>query len=357
MAKVTFYPLGNADSALIAFDDDRLMLNDYFGPESFEEGDKRIDLSKELQKVLDSKDRDYFDIVAFSHRDNDHVGGAEKFFKMENPQIKESGEVEIKQMWVPAFFIFEKGLEGSAEILQKEARHRLKKANKIRVMGNSNRLIEWIDKNCDSPSLSKTLIVPAGRIVEDNSEVKIFVHSPFSTETDSADGDPNNASMVLHFTFKISDTKIMFGADLKAEIWDKLIGIRGEEYNEAYLKWDIFKISHHCSSLSLNTEGNEGTTKTEPLPNIDRMFKNGDSRSYLVSSSWPIDSDIEPPHKQAANYYKSLDGQFLVTMEEPSKRSPKPIEFEITERGHRKLLVGATGVITTKVSKASDKQG
>ena len=65
MAKLIFYPLGNADGSLIEFDDGRLMVNDYYRPESFEKDDKRIDISEELQKILDSKSRDYFDIVAF----------------------------------------------------------------------------------------------------------------------------------------------------------------------------------------------------------------------------------------------------------------------------------------------------
>jgi len=357
MVRITFYPLGNADSSLIEFADGRLMLNDYYRPESFDEDDKRIDLTEGLQKVLDSKGQDYFDIVAFSHRDNDHVGSAEKFFKMENPQIKDSGDVAIKQMWVPAFFVIEKGLDGSAEILQKEARYRLKKAQKIRVMGSSETLTKWIDKNCDDPLLSKTLVVPAGKLVEDGSEVKIFVHSPFSAETDSKEDNPNDASMVLHFTFKVSGTKVMFGADLKAEIWDKLIGITKSKGRDENLEWDIFKVSHHCSYLSLNTEGNEGATKTKPLPSIDEMFRNGDYKSYLISSSLPIDDENEPPHKQAANYYYGLDGEFLVTMEEPNKRSPKPIVFEITDRGHRKLLIGASAVIPAIASKASGKQG
>lgn len=163
--------------------------------------------------------------------------------------------------------------------------------------------------------------------------------------------------MVLHFTFKKGGTKVMFGADLKAEIWEKLIEITEKKGRDKYLGWDIFKISHHCSYLSLNTDGNKGTKKTKPLPSIDRMFKNGDCNSYAISSSCARDEDIEPPHKQAANYYDSLDGEFLVTMEEPNNRSPKPIEFEITDRGHRKLLIGASAVIPAIVSKASGKQG
>lgn len=357
MAKITFYPLGNADSSLIEFYDGRLMVNDYYRPENFEKDDKRVDMAEELQKVLDSKDRDYFDIVAFSHRDNDHVGGADKFFKMENPQIKESGDAEIKEMWVPSFFILETGLEGSAKTLQKEARYRLKKADKIRVMGRSDKLDTWIESNCPNPKRSKDLITPAGKSAENSAEVDIFVHSPFSAETDSKENNPNDASMVLHFTFKKGGTKVMFGADLVAEVWDKLISITKGKGRKKYLEWDIFKISHHCSYLSLNTEENKGTTKTEPLPSIDEMFKDGDYSSYLISSSWPIDDKNEPPHKQAANYYKSLNGIFLVTMEEPNKRSPKPIVFEIDNRGHRKLTRRASDTIAAIPAKPSNEQG
>ena len=353
MAKITFYPLGNADSSLIEFDDGRLMIKDYYCPEEFEKDDKRVDMSDELQKVLDSKDRDYFDIVAFSHLHDDHVGGADKFFKMENPQIKESGNAEIKEMWIPAFAILEKGLEGSAKILQKEARYRLKNATKIRVMGSSEDLITWIDDNCSNPKKSKELMVSAGESAEDSSEVDIFVHSPFSAETDSKEDNPNEASMVLHMTFKNSDTKVMFGADMVSEVWDKLIEItESKEDRDKYLEWDIFKISHHCSYLSLNTKDNKGTIKTEPLPNIDRMFKKGNYSSYLISSSWSIDSDIEPPHRQAANYYGSLNGTFLVTMKES-----KPIEFEIDNRGHRKLIRGASATVAAIPSKRSNEQG
>ena len=47
MAKLIFYPLGNADSTLIHLKDDRLILKDYYRPE-LEKGDKRVDLALEL---------------------------------------------------------------------------------------------------------------------------------------------------------------------------------------------------------------------------------------------------------------------------------------------------------------------
>ena len=102
MAKITFYPLGNADSAVIEFADGRLMVNDYFCPDpgTREEDDKRAVMSDELDKILKDKDRGYFDAVAFSHRDRDHVEGAEKYFKMKHaPDNEDYGTVEIRELW------------------------------------------------------------------------------------------------------------------------------------------------------------------------------------------------------------------------------------------------------------------
>ncbi len=69
-----------------------------------------------------------------------------------------------------------------------------------------------------------------------------------------------------------------------------------------------------------------------------------------VATSWPIpakgskeDKDIQPPHRQAANHHRrvaeQLDGQFTVTMEEPSKTKPRPFGFEITAFGVAAIIV------------------
>ena len=57
-------------------------------------------------------------------------------------------------------------------------------------------------------------------------------------------------------------------------------------------------------------------------------------------------SPHQPPHRQAAAYYKRVaaakDGQFKVTMDLPSASKPKPTKIEITDRGARLLTVSAT---------------
>ena len=71
----------------------------------------------------------------------------------------------------------------------------------------------------------------------------------------------------------------------------------------------------------------------------------------MISSSDPIpegDTD-QPPHSQAANYYKSklakvINGKFLVTMAHPPGASkPKKIEIEIGVGGAKHLLTSSLG--------------
>ena len=57
----------------------------------------------------------------------------------------------------------------------------------------------------------------------------------------------------------------------------------------------------------------------------------------MISTSKPIppdDSDDQPPHRQAANYYKeqaqAQGGEYTVTMEHPKASAPEPLVIEIT---------------------------
>jgi len=67
----------------------------------------------------------------------------------------------------------------------------------------------------------------------------------------------------------------------------------------------------------------------------------GGQNAYLISSSDSIPSEetTQPPHFQAAEYYKSLaeekgrSNHFLVTMEHPNKKKPQPIVLEISRDG------------------------
>jgi hypothetical protein len=107
---------------------------------------------------------------------------------------------------------------------------------------------------------------------------------------------------------------------------------------EDRLRWNIFKLPHHCSYTALGPE--KGKDKTTPVEEVKWLYEDRCAPSpYIISSSDPIptgDQDL-PPHRQAANYHKGVmsekDGDFIVTMEHPDAANPKPIEFEIRAEG------------------------
>lgn len=364
MAKVIFYPIGNADGTLIEFADGQLLLKDYCNrKDTKDNNDKRVDLSAELRTVLEEKDRDYIDVVAFSHCDDDHVGDAESFFWFEHAkEYQGDNRIKIKELWVPACFILEEGLKNSARIIRQEARYRLINNKGIRVFGNPNILNEWLKENGIDPKERDSLITHAGEVLNFNN-AELFVHSPFSFKMKDEDVDRNGACLVFHITFVEggTSTRLMLGSDLEYESWNNVIIKTRQRENSERLIWDIFRISHHCSYTALSSE--KGKEKTEPTELIKSLFEKGEIGCYLISSSDPIppkDTD-QPPHRQAAAYYKEIaankKGEFMVTMEEPNQYSPKPIKIEITNRGHRRLLAGAAAVIPAKISRASEKQG
>jgi hypothetical protein len=76
----------------------------------------------------------------------------------------------------------------------------------------------------------------------------------------------------------------------------------------------------------------------------------------LVSTSDPIptcDTD-QPPHRQAANYYRDnpQGGTFVVTMEHPKVSAPEPLVITIDHRKAtiRKRAVAASVAVTSVVA-------
>src|SRR5574337_1970825 len=113
MHKLTFYPLGNADCCKIDLANGRKLLFDHAHTRSDEdENDPRIDLAKVLREDLETDDRDYFDVVAFTHADDDHIHGSSDFFYLEHATKYQNGDrIKIKELWVPAAMITEEGSE------------------------------------------------------------------------------------------------------------------------------------------------------------------------------------------------------------------------------------------------------
>ena len=257
--------------------------------------------------------------------------------------------------------------------MQAEARHRLKKGYGIRVFSRPDALKAWLEGQGLTLESRRDFITDAGQIAPEFSlgsdGVEFFVHSPFGwRQDDSKVVDRNGDSLVMQATFEVSgkQTLAILGSDVDHTAISDIVTTTKKHKREKRLEWDIMKLPHHCSYLSLGPD--RGKEKTKPVENVKWLFESASHRGcYIVSLSDPIpekgtdeDKSDQPPHRQAANYYredvvKEKDGEFRVTMEYPNTDNPKPVEIEITMLGaslKKRLAVGGAAATTRNAPRA-----
>jgi beta-lactamase superfamily II metal-dependent hydrolase len=370
---VTFFPLGNADSYRIDLENGRKILVDYANVANPDDkSDLRVNLASVLRADLKASNRASFDVVAFTHADEDHVTGADEFFYLNHAAKYQSDErIKINELWVPASMILESNLDDAARALRQEARHRLKEGKGIRVFSRPDALKDWLKAEGLDLDQRRHLITDAGKTVPgftlDTDGVEFFVHSPFAKRVDADVEDRNGCSLVFQAKFVSGGqtTTMLMSADTPWDVWVDIVNVTKYHKNEERLGWDIMKLPHHCSYLSLSDE--KGEDITEPVDEVKWLMDKGGDGCVVVSPSKPIpsdDEDVQPPHRQAANYYKDLvaqkDGEFIVTMEYPTKKSPAPLVIEIGASGakpKKNALVGGAAAVHTAAPRAGDKHG
>lgn len=369
-ATLTFHPLGNADCTRLDLADGKKILIDYADVHNPNDRfDKRIDLAAELRANLRLARRDNFDVVCFTHLDNDHCGSAHDFFWFDYAvKYQGDGRIKIQELWVPAAAILEDGVEDAAWAIRQEARHRLRKGYGIRVFSRPTALKAWLEKEGLSPESRAHLITDAGQLVPGYSKhgaeaVEFFIHSPFGHRLNEYEVvDRNQDSVVFQATFLEGgrETYALFMSDINHETISEIVEISKWHGREDRLLWDIFKIAHHCSYLSIGPD--KGEDETEPVPEVEWLFETHVRERHIIMStrkSMPYkgsaeDTEVQPPHRQAGNYYKRVarasDGQFKVTMDLPTAASPKPTKIEITSRGASLLTISATAAAASVIS-------
>ena len=83
--QIIFYPVGNGDTSQVVLHRGRRILFDFCHRKQAEGIDTpEIDLKKRLKGELDAAGRDYFDVVAFTHADADHILGSTEFFELQH---------------------------------------------------------------------------------------------------------------------------------------------------------------------------------------------------------------------------------------------------------------------------------
>lgn len=366
MAQMTFFPLGNADTTLVRLADDRLVLFDYADRRDRNNYlDRRCNLPHELRNEMNLAEKQDFAVVCFTHLDDDHVCGAPDFFWFEHAaKYQGPGRAKIAELWVPAAAITEEGVDGDARIIRQEARDRLKRGKGIKVFSRPETLRSFLAANGIRLEDRESCIIDAGRLVPGFSKLasekaEFFVHSPFAWRSDERGlEDRNQDSIIVQVTFSEqgSETHVLLGADADHETLTELVKATKRHGNEDRLEWDVLKLFHHCSYLSLGPV--RGTDRTQPVDEVKwLMEEQARDGCIVISPSKEIpakgtaeDRDPQPPHRQAANYYKGMldekNGEFRATMETPDKAKPKTFRVEITPMGAAVTFIATTSIGT-----------
>jgi hypothetical protein len=363
MHKLTFHNLGNADCCRIDLANGKKLLVDYAAvADPDDQSDRRVDLERSLRDDLEAADRDYYDVVAFTHLDRDHVHGSADFFHLDHAKkYQGEGRVKIRDLWVPATAIYDEDCEGDARVIREEAQHRLREGYGIRVFSRPQRLEEWLNRQGLSLESRRAFITDAGQVVPGltlaDDDVEIFLHSPFAFRTDQGELiDRNGSSIVVQAAFHRGGrtTKLLLGADVTHDEITDFVTMTRRHGNDDRLESDVVKIPHHTSYTAIGPD--KGTDRTQPVPNVKWLYEEQMRwGAIMVSSSRPIpgaDDDDGPPHRQAAAYYRdvvgSRGGEFIVTMEHPTEPDPRPVVIKIDGFGPRleKTVPSAVAAIT-----------
>ncbi|MCR4470399.1 hypothetical protein [Burkholderia sp. SCN-KJ] len=360
---VRFYPVGDGDTSQIILENGKRLLFDFRHLKKTEIGEcPEINLKKRLLDELEADGRDYFDVVAFTHGDKDHLENSTEFFELRHALKYQGGDrIKIKTLWVPAAMILESGTNDNQfsefVIWRQEARYRLREGKGIRVFSKPDLLKEWLEENGLTLESRKHLITDAGQLVPEytlaEDGVEFFCHSPFIKHVDEGDDLRNEASLILNVRFEKAGQRYDYLAvgDSTWNVLEDIVAITKFHGNVDRLEWDLFNIPHHCSAYALSDD--KGDFETVPKPGVKELLLKGKAGAYIVSSSSPIldtregREQSQPPHIQAKKCYQTHlrkvgGARFLVTMEEPNAFKPEPIEFKIDIYG-----------ITCNIAKAS----
>lgn len=369
--RIIFYPVGNGDTSQIILENGKRILMDYRHRKKTENGEgPEINLKERLTKELKDAKRDSFDVVAFTHADNDHIENSTEFFELQHAaKYQGDGRIKIDTLWVPAAMVLETGTNGqqSAEFVlwRQEARYRLKQGKGICVFSKPEKLKDWLEENDLTLESRRHLITDAGQLAPDFSlgsdGVEFFCHSPFIKHVDEGDDLRNAASLIFNVRFRKNGTNYDYLAVGDSEwcVLEDIVETTKAHGNMDRLAWDLYNIPHHCSYLALSDDKGEQVTSPKPL--VEEILLSGKEGAYIVSSSCPIldtkegREQTQPPHVQAKKCYKKyLDkvegANFMVTMEEPNATKPEPLEFKVDTDGITlaRTALSAASIIVSK---------
>jgi hypothetical protein len=311
------------------------------------EGEPEWPVIDHLVESLPKKDGiPYLALFILTHPDRDHIQGFAELNR----------RVLIGEIWhTPKIFRDledEESFCEDAEAFRKEANRRhdaimkdptnVKSGNRLRVIGHDDVLQD--DKYKNFPKELKSL--PGHKVSlidgkDHGSEFVAFIHAPFK---DDQAADKNNTSLSLNVTLFDGDKygQFFFFGDREYPTIKRIFECTEEHPdNKPYLFWNVMLCSHHCSKFVMywQDEGDkEEVFKQDIMDFFKKYSRNGEG--YVVASchsDFSDESGKNPPHLKARKAYEKIveAGRFICTHEYPSKKSPAPLIFTVSENGFK----------------------
>jgi hypothetical protein len=332
---ITFFPVGNGDMTLISLGDTpgtNILIDCNIRAAADDPDDSTRDVAADLRCRLktDKQGRPYVDVFLSSHPDEDHTHGLKKHFHLAPLSDYPDGEkptnekrIVIREIWSSPI-VFRRACKS----------HPLCEDAKALILGE--------DEDGKTDDLGSILV----KIDEVFNKVNGAANSVFkarllgplpAADDDEAEALTKNLSSVI-LNMELADDasrktvkNYLSPGDAEVLIWEKLWD--KHKKNAAVLAYDILLAPHHCSwhSLSYDSRSEKGDDAKvcEAAKSALSQIRSG---GRIIASSNPIkDDDCDPPSHAAKKEYQGIvkkqEGEFVCVGEQPTEKSPAPLEF------------------------------
>src|SRR5436309_15871424 len=278
---ITFFQVGNGNSALIWLGSDVYVLFDLNDTEDY------FPVLEYLKKILPKKGKKpYLAAYCASHGDQDHIRGAARLLK----------DFLVGEIWYPNYDRFE--MEGEEQSDDDDA-----------LYGEIERGREALANGSKEPGdLAYDLTAMDYADSVHGSQVKDFgvkVLSPYCKDEGEENFDINDMSLVLNL--ELNGMRWLFAGDASAKSWLERINthlLAKEDYKD-WAKADVLMAAHHGSYTFFDMD--RETARDNPSNYVSLKKKIMPSR-ILVSSNerFPMKDQEkqQPPHYAAYKSYK-----------------------------------------------------
>lgn len=343
-----FWPVGTGDSTTLVISDDLVMQIDLNDRALADEDDTpEVPVVDELVASLPRRDdTPYLAVFALTHADKDHCSGFADL--LDKAMI---GELwATPRLWREYVDGNEDELCSDAQAFQAEAERRVAAvraavADGVEPASGDRIIVIGYDTDHDKHAYDdlperfksgpgKAVTTLDGNDCQDAFEA--FIHAPFASDAAAA---RNETSLAMQITLKDEsgvDGRLLLLGDLAHDTIMKIMSFSEEHERPERLEWDLLLAPHHCSKKVMYLHSVDGSEQLQQDV-LDALERHQRAGAVIISSSKSIpseDSDgANPPHKMAADRYREIADDFLVTMDWLDINKPSPIVFGVTADG------------------------